>query len=168
MKYKYYLRDTTSPRKLKKLYKGWQRIHPAYLYCWRCSGIHSAGMLFWQRTEILPTCPHCLWWRWIHPACPHWSKCGLIHKARTYSKREKGIHPRHIYTASSGEGYTMQIHTGYSGKEYISRLHSWCWKGKHPHVHTVDCRQGYTLSSILLTVKGDTPLHLHCWQWPEI
>jgi hypothetical protein len=94
------------------------------------------------------------------------SVSGYTQHLHTASGR-KG-YTRHIYTASGGEGYTMHFHTGYSGKECISRLHSWCWKGKHPHVHTVDCIQGYTLSSTLLTVKGDTPLQPHCWQWQGI
>ena len=35
------------------------------------------------------------------------------------------------------------------------------WKEKQPHVHSIDCRQGYILTFTLLTVERDTTLCLH-------
>jgi hypothetical protein len=55
--------------------------------------------------------------------------------------------------------FTSTIHVEKEG--YTSCPCCWWWKGKPHHVHTIDCRQQYTLMPTLLTVNSSTPLCPH-------
>ncbi len=114
-------------------------------------------------TPSTPT--HCLRRRWIHPARTHtaYGEHGYTLHAHTlltanmdtpctpkHCVQRTWIHPAHLHIAYGKNGYTLHAHT------------PWWRKGKHPHVHTGDYRQGKNLTSILLTMERDTTSSTHC------
>ncbi len=102
-----------------------------------------------------------------------------------------GIQP-HVHTAGGmhlsvnivdcGKGDTLTATPSGGGKECTltytlltverdtaSRPHCWWWKGMHPHVYTVDCGKGETLTATPSCGGGrNAPLRLHCWLWKGI
>jgi hypothetical protein len=95
---------------------------------------------------------------WIHPA--------VINGGEGYTLR--------VHTAGGGKGFTLQVHTAGDREKYTCSVltcivcrwnhyaHPHCrlLKGILIHVHKVDCRKGYNLTSTLLVSLH--PAHSHC------